>query len=144
MDPNAVGPSPDERGIMNANAELISSAYRAFAVGDIPVVLEALDASITWHVPGRSPLSGDYKGHDGVLDFFGRCQQLSEGTLRVVPDEVLAHADRVIALTTVSAHRGGTFWTSPEVHVWQVLDGKAVDFREFQGDQEAEDAFWAS
>jgi hypothetical protein len=30
------------------------------------------------------------------------------------------------------------------VHVWQVRDGKAFDFREFQGDQQAEDAFWAS
>lgn len=127
----------------NSNATLIRQAYDAFAVGDIPTVLATLDGGITWHVPGRSPLSGDYKGHDGVLEFFGRCQQLSDGTLRVVADEVLADGERVVALTTVSASRHGQSWTSPEIHVWRMADGKAVEFCEFQGDQEAEDAFWA-
>jgi ketosteroid isomerase-like protein len=130
--------------MISSNDDLIRSAYDAFAMGDIPAVLRVLDAGITWHVPGRSPLSGDYKGHDGVLDFFGRCQQLSGGTLRVAADEIISEGDRVVALTTVSAERHGQSWSSPEVHVWQVRDGKAFDFREFQGDQQAEDAFWAS
>ena len=129
---------------MNSSAALIKSAYEAFGRGDIPAVLEVLDPAITWHVPGRSPLSGDYKGPEGVLDFFGRCQELSDGTLRVVADEIIGEGDRVIALATVSAERHGEFWSSPEVHVWQVTDAKAVDFCEFQGDQEAEDAFWSS
>lgn len=129
---------------MTSNDQLISSAYAAFASGDVPAVLAVFDDAITWHVPGRSPLSGTYKGHDGVLDFFGRCQELSGGTLRVAPDEVLALGDRVVALTTVSAERHGAFWSSPEVHVWHMHDGKAVDFREFQGDQQAEDEFWSS
>jgi ketosteroid isomerase-like protein len=46
------------------NATIIRKAYDDFAKGDIPAVLEAFDASITWHVPGHSPLSGDYKGQD--------------------------------------------------------------------------------
>ncbi|MGW1867635.1 nuclear transport factor 2 family protein [Streptomyces mauvecolor] len=127
-----------------SNAELIGQAYRAFATGDIPAVLERLDADITWHVPGRSPLSGDYRGPDGVLDFFGRCQELSSGTLKVVADEILADGERVVVLSTVSAERLGRYWSSPEIHVWRVVDGRAVEFREFQGDQETEDAFWAA
>jgi ketosteroid isomerase-like protein len=125
------------------NAELIKSAYDAFAVGDVPSVLKTFDPNIIWHVPGRSPLSGVYKGPDGVLDFFGRCQELSNGTLRVAPDEIIGEGDRVIALTTVSAERHGQFWSSPEVHFWTVVDNKAVSFREFQGDQEEEGKFWS-
>jgi ketosteroid isomerase-like protein len=49
-----------------------------------------------------------------------------------------------VVLSTVTAERHGRGWSSPEVHVWQVRDGRATDFREFQGDQAAEDAFWMS
>lgn len=128
----------------NSNAELIGRGYRAFAEGDIPAVLEIFDPDITWHVPGHSPLSGDYHGPDGVLKFFGLCMDLSGGTLKVPADEILARGERVVVLSEVSAERHGKSWSSPEVHVWRVVAGKAVEFREFQGDEKAEDAFWSS
>lgn len=124
-------------------ATLIRRSYDAFAKGDVPEVLRALSGDIRWRVPGRSPLSGDYVGHAGVQDFFGRCMELSDGTLRVQPDTVLADGSgRVVVLATVSADRRNVAWSSPEVHVWQARDGRAVEFVEFQGDQQAEDEFW--
>jgi ketosteroid isomerase-like protein len=126
------------------NADLLRNAYSAFADGDVPTVLGIFADEITWHVPGRSPLSGDYKGHGEVVGFFGTAMELSGGTLRVEVDEILAAGERVIALTTVSAERNGRRWSSPEVHVWRVVDGKAVEFREYQGDQQTEDEFWSS
>lgn len=128
----------------DTNAALLRRAYEAFAAGDIPTVLDTFSAEITWHVPGRSPLSGDYKGHNEVVGFFGKAMELSAGTLHVRVDELLAAGERVVALTTVSAERNGQSWSSAEVHVWRVVDGKAVEFREFQGDQQTEDEFWAS
>jgi ketosteroid isomerase-like protein len=125
------------------NAALIQQAYDAFARGDVPAVLSFLAPDITWHVPGRSPLSGDYKGHQEVVGFFTTSMSLSGGTLRVAVDEILAHGERVIALTTVTADRDGRTWSSPEVHVWWVVNGRAVDFREYQGDQQTEDEFWS-
>jgi uncharacterized protein len=126
------------------NAELIRSGYEAFARGDIPTVLDMLDEHITWHIPGRSPLSGDYRGHNGVVGFFTKSMELSGGTLRVRADEVVADGKRVIVLSTVTAERHGQAFSSPEVHCWRVVDGKAVEFREFQGDQQTEDEFWLS
>ena len=128
----------------NDNAQMIRDGYEAFARGDIPAVLEMLGEDITWHVPGRSPLSGDYRGHDDVLGFFRRSMELSEGTLQVALDEVVADGDRVVAITTVSAQRNGRTLSTPEIHCWRVADGKAVEFREFQGDQQGEDEFWLS
>ncbi len=126
------------------NAELLQHAYDAFAAADMPTVLAIVSTDIRWHVPGRSPLSGDYEGHAGVLDFFGRCQELSGGTLKVGVDEAFADGDQVVILSTVSAERHGQSWSSPEVHVWRVVEGRAVEFREFQGDQQAEDEFWSA
>ena len=126
------------------NAALLQRGYEAFASGDIPTVLELFAETITWHVPGRSPLSGDFTGHAGVLDFFDRCQRFSEGTLQVVPQQILASGDCVVVLCTVSAQRAGRDFSSPEVHVWRFVDDLAVEFVEYQGDQEAEDEFWMS
>jgi uncharacterized protein len=127
---------------MHQNAKLIRDGYTAFAHGDIPAVLDLFDEEITWHVPGRSPLSGDYRGPEGVAGFFTKAMELSGGTLNVAADEVVADGDRVIVLSTVSAQRNGRSLSAPEVHCWRLVDGKAVEFREFQGDQESEDEFW--
>jgi len=125
------------------NAAIIRKAYDDFAKGDIPAVLAAFDASITWHVPGHSPLSGDYQGHNEVVGFFKRTMELSGGIFSIEVHHVLAAEDIVIVLATVRAERNGQAAELPEVHVWRVVNGKAVEFREFQGDEQTEDRFWS-
>jgi ketosteroid isomerase-like protein len=90
-----------------ANQALIEGAYAAFARGDIPTVLQVLDEDILWHVPGRGPLSRDYRGHQEVLGFFQEFMELSAGTFRIRVDDVLANDERVIVLVTESAERNG-------------------------------------
>jgi len=126
------------------NADLIQRAYDAFARGELPAVFGILHQDITWHVPGSSPLSGDYKGHGEVGGFFARTMELSAGTFTIDIQDVLARGDRVVVLCTVSAERHGQSWSSDEVHIWRVAGDRAVDFREFQGAEQAEDAFWSS
>jgi ketosteroid isomerase-like protein len=126
------------------NAELIRRGYDAFARADLPTVFDIFDQDITWHVPGSSPLSGAYQGHGEVGGFFARTMELSGGTFAIDIQDVLAQQDQVVVLCTVSAERHGQSWSSPEVHVWRVAGGRAVAFREFQGDEQTEDAFWSS
>ncbi len=126
------------------NADLIRGAYAAFGRGDIAAVLMVLEPQLAWHVPGRGPLAGDYVGHDEVLGFFHKTMQLSDGTFSIDIDQILADQDRVVVLCSVSAERHGRQWSSAEVHVWRVVDGQAVQFREFQGDEQTEDEFWSA
>jgi ketosteroid isomerase-like protein len=65
------------------NSTIIRKAYDDFANGNIPAVLEAFDTSITWHVPGHSPLSGDYKGRDEVVGFFKHTLALCGGIFAI-------------------------------------------------------------
>jgi hypothetical protein len=44
---------------------------------------------------------------------------------------------------TESAQRGGRSWSSSQVHVWTVKDGRATVFWQYQGDQQTEDEFWS-
>ena len=99
------------------NAELMRRGYDAFARADLPTVFDIFDQDITWHVPGSSPLSGDYKGHGEVGSFFARVMELSGGTFAIDIQDVLAQQDQVVVLCTVSAERHGQSWSSPEVHV---------------------------
>lgn len=125
------------------NAALIKSAYEAFARGDVAQAFSAFAPDIFWHVPGRGPLSRDYRGHSEVGGFFQKFMELSSGTFRIQIDEVLSKGDRVVVLCTESAERGGRHWSSPQVHVWTVKNGHATVFWQYQGDQQTEDEFWS-
>lgn len=125
------------------NSVIIRKAYEDFAIGSIPSVFAVFDAGITWHVPGHSPLSGDYTGHDQVGGFFQRTMELSGGAFSMDVHNVLAEDDLVVALVTVNAERNGLSASFPEIHVWQMKNGKATDFREYQGDEQREDQFWS-
>ena len=125
------------------NATIIRKAYDDFAKGDIPAVLEAFDPAITWHVPGHSPLSGDYKGHEEVVGFFQRALALCGGIFAIEVQHVLADDDVVVALVTVKAERNERATAFSEVHVWRLANAKITQFREFQGDEQTEDRFWS-
>jgi uncharacterized protein len=126
-----------------ANKALILSGYEAFSRGDIQNVFALLAEDILWHVPGRGPLSGNYRGHAEVLGFFQHFMALSGGTFRIEIDNILAQDDQVVVLCTQSAQRGGHGWSSRQVEVWTVKDGRAAVFWQYQGDQQAEDEFWS-
>jgi uncharacterized protein len=126
-----------------SNEEIIRKAYQDFAQGNIPSVFAAFDAAITWHVPGHSSLSGDYSGHDQIGGFFQRTMELSGGAFSIDVHNVLADGDLVVVLATVNAQRNGVAASFPEVHVWRLKNGRATEFREYQGDEQREDRFWS-
>jgi len=127
----------------DSNAMTIRRAYQDFAQGNIPAVFAAFDSSIAWHVPGHSPLSGDYIGHEQIGGFFRRTMELSGGAFSIDVHNVLAEDDLVMVLVTVNAQRNGISASFLEVHVWRMKDGKAIEFREYQGDEQREDRFWS-
>jgi ketosteroid isomerase-like protein len=119
-----------------SNGMIVRKAYEDFAQGNVPGAFAAFDPSIAWHVPGHSPLSGDYTGHDQVGRFFQRTMELSGGMFGIDVRNVLAEGDLVVVLATVKAQRNGVSESFPEVHVWRMRGGKAIEFREYQGDEQ--------
>jgi uncharacterized protein len=125
------------------NSATIRKVYENFAHGNIPAVFAAFDEAITWHVPGHNPLSGDYTGHDEVEAFFRRTMELPGGAFSIDMYNVLEDEDIVVALVTVNVIRKRISASFPEVHVWRLKNGKAVEFREYQGDEQREDRSWS-
>jgi uncharacterized protein len=125
-------------------ADVVRRAHDAFAVGDIDAVMTLCADEITFHIPGTSPLSGEWTGRERVLEFFAKAAELSQGTLALSPDEVLDDGERVVVLTRVHAQRNGRSETFTNVHVMRVADGRITELREYMGDERREDEFWAS
>ena len=122
---------------------VIQSAYEAFGRGDIPAVLETLAPDIQWHIPGRNPLAGTYKGPDEVVGFFTQLMERSGGTFGLVVDDWLASDQHVVVLVRETGQRESKRLDVTAAHIWTLRDGKAVEFSFGSGDQHAQDEFWA-
>lgn len=125
------------------NEELIRGGYEAFAKGDAADVLSRFAADIVWHVPGRSAIAGDYRGHEEVMGFFGKLQEMTGGTFSLELHDVLASDDHVVALVQASGERNGERHSFDAAHVWHVRDGKATEFWGLSTSQYDDDEFWS-
>jgi ketosteroid isomerase-like protein len=126
------------------NAELLQGGYDALANDHIVAVRALLAEDITWRVPGRAPLSGDYHGREHALGLLAKRRQLSSDTFHIKVVEMLADRDRVAVLCTVSAERYGQYWSVPALHLWRMRNEQAIEVCEFQLDQHGELEFWAA
>jgi ketosteroid isomerase-like protein len=126
------------------NSQLLRRGYEAFASGDVAAIRGLLADDVRWRVPGRTPLSGDYHGHQQVLALLSKRRELTQGTFRITIEETLADRDRVAALCTVSAERYGQYWASPALLLWRIRNHKAAELWEFPLDQHGEDEFWSA
>ena len=104
------------------NADLVREGVAAFQRGDLDALQRQYFAEdIRYHVPGRSPVAGDYEGVAQVLGFFGQLFELSGGTLRVELHDVMATDEHAAALlkispeiTTAATAMDGVLGTVPE------------------------------
>ena len=89
------------------NEDLIRRGYDAFSSGDLQTLREVFHPDIVWHAPGRSQLSGDHRGVDAVLGFFGQTMELTGGAFRVEVHDVVANDAHAVGLNSVYAERAG-------------------------------------
>lgn len=112
------------------DVQRLRDGYAAFARQDVPAVLEAFDENIEWKAPETLPFGGTHRGHDGVVEFFGRlAEQWQE--LTVEPQEILDAGDTIIVLAHLRATGAGGTLDTTSVHIWRMRDGKATSFAEY-------------
>jgi ketosteroid isomerase-like protein len=130
--------------VTQSNAEILRKGYEAFATGDLPAVLAIFSEDITFRIPGRSPISGEYNGQDEVTGFFQLLAERSNGTFSIPVHDILDNgADTVVVLATHNAQRDDRELAMPAVHLWRFTDGKATSHESFVSDVFEQDAFWS-
>ena len=127
----------------HSNEDLARRGFDAFTRGDMQAVSDVFADDIVWHVGGRSPLAGDYRGKDEVLGFLAKTMELSGGTFRVEIHDVLANEEHVTVLVVARAEREGKTLEDRQAHVLHVKDGKVTEYWGHPGDQYAIDEFFS-
>jgi uncharacterized protein len=125
---------------MTDNIASVRRGFDAFATGDMDTLRQVLDPGIEWHLPGRSTISGDYRGVDAVLGFFGTLFQISGGTFKA---ELLECGELTSDLVACLIHRSGAMPAGAvdqrTMLLFQLRDGRAVEVTEFAHDLYAYD-----
>ena len=115
-----------------------------YAGGDERAVRELLTEDVSWHVPGRNAIAGDYRGREAVLEYFARRRDLADRTLRMHPGELLVgDGEHVASLTDGTATIGGVEQRWSTVGLYRVRHERVAACWLLPLDQEAFDAIWA-
>jgi len=128
---------------MHENEKLLREGYEAFAKADLDAIRELFAPDVIWHVDGRGPISGTYKGRDEVLGFLGELVSRSDGTVKLELHDVLANDQHAVALATTTAQRGDQRYHGQGVATYHVKGGKVTEAWFANNDQYAADEFWA-
>jgi ketosteroid isomerase-like protein len=125
------------------NLDLMRRGYAAYVGGDMDTINELFADDVVWHVAGRSPIAGDYRGKQEVFGFFSRLQEMSQGTSTLEVHDLLASDDHGVAIVLESATRNGRTFQGQATHVLHLRDGKVTEFWDAHTDQNASDEFWS-
>ena len=111
------------------NLATIRRVYDAFKTRDTSVIQDVFAPDITiWQSP-ELPWGGEYHGPDGAFTFFLKLLENIES--QVTTDSLFAAGDHVVQTgrTRGNALANGASFDIPEVHIWELRDGKIVRYQ---------------
>jgi len=109
------------------NATLFRRGYDAFISGDLDTVRETFDPNIVWHVGGKNRFTGDKRGVDATLAFFGELMQASAGTFRLEIHDIVANDTHAVAMVSSHIEKDGKTSDSLAAHVAHVKNGRLTE-----------------
>lgn len=120
---------------MADNVEVIRGAYEAFARGDVPAVLEALDENVEWNEAEHFPYwpGGPFIGPQAVVDgVFARiAEDFDNFTIDVKRVVGCGETVLVEARYRATVKQTGKPLDAQAAHVWDLRYGKAVRFQQY-------------
>jgi ketosteroid isomerase-like protein len=124
-------------------AQKLGEAMALISRGEVERFGEVLLADhVVCHWPGRSSVSGEYRGRAAALGLFAGFGQLTGGRLQVESLDILEGEDHIMSFTHVTAAREGD---ELDVMMADAMrfgpDGRVVEFWTLSNDQEAVDRF---
>ena len=125
------------------NASILRRTYEAFARHDVAALGDLFADDVVWQVPGRSALSGVFRGQDEVFAYFRRLREMSGDTFKAESRDFTASDEHVVSLEHLTAERDGKTLDLELALVVRVRNGQIAEARDFFSDPNAWDEFWA-
>lgn len=128
---------------MTSKGERLREAMEAISRGDVERFGQILlSDDVVWHWPGRSSVSGEYRGRDAALELLRGFHRLTQNRLQVEPLDILEGRDYLMSFTHVTAEQEGR---QLDVVMADAMrfggDGRVAEFWTLSNDQEAVDSF---
>jgi YbgC/YbaW family acyl-CoA thioester hydrolase len=123
----------------------LHEAQNAFYGGGEEAALrDVLSEDVTWHVPGRNAIAGDYRGIEAVLGYFAMRRDLAGRTFRLRSRGVLTGDDGWAAsITDGDAVIGGRELSWSTVGLYRLRDERVAACRLLPLEPTVFDAVWA-
>lgn len=123
---------------------LVRRGYEAFNKGDVDTLRQIIANDCVQHVGGDSQVSGEFKGIDAMLAYYGQLAELTGGTFRAVPELYSTDGNgHVIVVHHLTATRGDKSLDQRGALLFQIAGDKAVDLLQCDVDLEESDRFWS-
>jgi ketosteroid isomerase-like protein len=119
----------------SSNSEVMQRYVEAWERNDWEAATAIWADDIIHHVPGRSPLAGDFFGKQAFLDHYGR--------VFAELHDVLVSEDHAVALVKERAVRAERSLEFNRVVVYHLRDGKITETWSHDYDLYALDEFWS-
>ena len=120
---------------------LAQRVYESFQAGDMNTVQSLLASDIIWHSPGQG--AEHFHGIDAVMTEFGRLYGDTDGTFRVMVDEITEGDESVVVLARATGTRGDKTFDQAYPHVFRFRGEQVSESWILYHDQAATAAFWA-
>jgi uncharacterized protein len=128
--------------VSHPNVDLLERAFDAFG-RDPLVVARALAEDIVWRVPGETPMSGEHRGRDAVLQFLRQTLVLTDRTYKTELQYVTADGDRAVAVYRARGTRGDRTLDIDQALFCVIEDGTIKDVTAVPFDFPAFAEFWS-
>jgi ketosteroid isomerase-like protein len=106
------------------NLQLVKTMVTAIATRDRETVIECMTHDVVLHVPGRTLVSGTFKGRDDVIEALERLAVLGGERLRIRLHDVLANDQHGIVMYDVKAERDGREIAYSHIDIYHFREGK--------------------
>jgi len=116
------------------NVQLVARIYDAFRQRDLPTIFSLSHPELEIFQASEIPWGGQYRGHAGAAEFFGKLVAAITSTVTV--ERYVDADDHVVAIgrTRGTVNANGHPFDVPIAHVWTLRDGLAIRVEYFIDD----------
>jgi ketosteroid isomerase-like protein len=121
---------------------IVRQLYEAFNRGDLKIVSKIYAEDVVLHVPGRSQVSGTYRGKEALLQFWEKQVTLSEGSFKPQVVTVADGDGHILVITDILVKRAGREYAWRRVIDFLMRESRIKEAWFFESDQyTADEAF---
>jgi ketosteroid isomerase-like protein len=125
------------------NVDVVRRGFAAFGAGDMETLSALIADDAIWHVPGRSPISGDHVGKEAVFGLFAKLAEGTEMTMNLEIHDVTSSDDHVVVLSSITAGGSRGDLEVRAADTIHLSDGQLSEYWAFVDDTYAWDEYWS-